>query len=127
MESFSSGNTGDSVNINNYGTVNLFSSVTTVPSRYPGVSYTNHNVTERITAASTTAVRIMRISNTDNGTIGEINIPQTANTTPKVQVTNNGGTINTLTGYPENVEPCSGTGSYGRSQTQPRAARWIRF
>lgn len=113
MESFSSGNTGDSVNINNYGTVNLFSSVTTVPSRYPGVSYTNHNVTERITAASTTAVRIMRISNTDNGTIGEINIPQTANTTPKVQVTNNGGTINTLTGYPENVELCSGTGSYG--------------
>lgn len=55
----------------------------------------------------------MRISNTDNGTIGEINIPQTANTTPKVQVTNNGGTINTLTGYPENVELCSGTGSYG--------------
>lgn len=113
MESCSSGNTGDSVNINNYGTVNLFSSVTTVPSRYPGVSYTNYNVTERITAASTIAVQVMQISNKDSGTIGEINIPQTDNPTPKVQVTNNGGTINTLTGYPENVELCSGTGSYG--------------
>ena len=113
MESFSSGNTGDSVNINNYGTVKLFSSVATVPSRYPGVSYTNHNVTERITAASTIAVQVMQISNKDSGTIGEINIPQTDNPTPKVQVTNNGGTINTLTGYPENVELRSGTGSYG--------------
>lgn len=113
MESCSSGNTGDSVNINNYGTVKLFSSAATVPSRYPGVSYTNHNVTERITAASTIAVQVMQISNKDSGTIGEINIPQTDNPTPKVQVTNNGGTINTLTGYPENVELCSGTGSYG--------------
>lgn len=113
MESCSSGNTGDSVNINNYGTVNLFSSVTTVPSRYPGVSYTNYNVTERITAASTIAVQVMQISNKDSGTIGEINIPQTDNPTPKVQVANNGGTINTLTGYPENVELRSGTGSYG--------------
>ena len=113
MESCSSGNTGDSVNINNYGTVNLFSSVTTVPSRYPGVSYTNYNVTERITAASTIAVQVMQISNKGSGTIGEINIPQTDNPTPKVQVTNNGGTINTLTGYPENVELRSGTGSYG--------------
>ena len=55
----------------------------------------------------------MQISNKDSGTIGEINIPKTANTTPKVQVANNGGTINTLTGYPENVELRSGTGSYG--------------
>lgn len=93
--------------------MNLFSSVTTVPSRYPGVSYTNYNVTERITAASTIAVQVMQISNKDSGTIGEINIPQTDNPTPKVQVTNNGGTINTLTGYPENVELRSGTGSYG--------------
>lgn len=114
MESFSDGSTvGSSVKIDNYGTVQLFSSAATVPSRYPGVSYTNHNVTERITAASTIAERVMQISNKDSGTIGEINIPQTANTTPKVQVTNNGGTINTLTGYPENVELRSGTGSYG--------------
>ena len=114
MESFSDGSTvGSSVKIDNYGTVKLFSSVTTVTNRYQGVSYTNHNVTERITAASTIAERIMRISNIDNGTIGEINIPQTANTTPKVQVANNGGTITTLTGYPENVELRSGTGSYG--------------
>ena len=113
MESCSSGNTGDSVNINNYGTVKLFSSVTTVPSRYPGVSYTNYNVTERITAASTIAVQVMQISNKGSGTIGEINIPQTDNPTPKVQVTNNGGKIERLTGSPKNVELRSGTGSYG--------------
>ena len=114
MESFSDGSTvGSSVKIDNYGTVKLFSSAATVPSRYPGVSYTNHNVTERITAASTIAVQVMQISNKGSGTIGEINIPQTDNPTPKVQVTNNGGTINTLTGYPENVELRSGTGSYG--------------
>lgn len=117
MESFSSGNTGDSVNINNYGTVNLFSSVTTVPSRYPGVSYTNYNVTERITAASTIAVQVMQISNKGSGTIGEINIPQTDNPTPKVQVTNNGGKIERLTGSPKNVELRSGTGSYGTITT----------
>lgn len=118
MESFSDGSTvGSSVKIDNYGTVKLFSSAATVPSRYPGVSYTNHNVTERITAASTIAVQVMQISNKDSGTIGEINIPQTANTTPKVQVTNNGGTINTLTGYPENVELRSGTGRYGTITT----------
>lgn len=114
MESSSDGSTvGSSVKIDNYGTVQLFSSATTIPSRYPGVSYTNHNVTERITAASTIAVQVMQISNKGSGTIGEINIPQTDNPTPKVQVTNNGGTINTLTGYPENVELRSGTGSYG--------------
>ena len=118
MESFSDGSTvGSSVKIDNYGTVKLFSSAATVPSRYPGVSYTNYNVTERITAASTIAVQVMQISNKDSGTIGEINIPQTDNPTPKVQVTNNGGTINTLTGYPENVELRSGTGSYGTITT----------
>lgn len=118
MESSSDGSTvGSSVKIDNYGTVKLFSSAATVPSRYPGVSYTNHNVTERITAASTIAVQVMQISNKDSGTIGEINIPQTDNPTPKVQVTNNGGTINTLTGYPENVELRSGTGRYGTITT----------
>ena len=118
MESFSDGSTvGSSVKIDNYGTVKLFSSAATVPSRYPGVSYTNYNVTERITAASTIAVQVMQISNKDSGTIGEINIPQTDNPTPKVQVTNNGGTINTLTGYPENVELRSGTGRYGTITT----------
>lgn len=91
----------------------LFSSVTTVPSRYPGVSYTNYNVTERITAASTIAVQVMQISNKGSGTIGEINIPQTDNPTPKVQVTNNGGKIERLTGSPKNVELRSGTGRYG--------------
>ena len=114
MESFSDGSTvGSSVKIDNYGTVKLFSSAATVPSRYPGVSYTNYNVTERITAASTIAERVMQISNTGDGTIGEINIPQTDNPTPKVQVTNNGGKIERLTGSPQNVELRSGTGRYG--------------
>lgn len=114
MESFSDGSTvGSSVKIDNYGTVKLFSSAATVPSRYPGVSYTNHNVTERITAASTIAVQVMQISNKGSGTIGEINIPQTDNPTPKVQVTNNGGKIERLTGSPKNVELRSGAGSYG--------------
>ena len=118
MESFSDGSTvGSSVKIDNYGTVKLFSSAATVPSRYPGVSYTNHNVTERITAASTIAVQVMQISNKDSGTIGEINIPKTANTTPKVQVTNNGGKIERLTGSPKNVELRSGTGRYGTITT----------
>lgn len=118
MESFSDGSTvGSSVKIDNYGTVKLFSSAATVPSRYPGVSYTNHNVTERITAASTIAVQVMQISNKDSGTIGEINIPQTDNPTPKVQVTNNGGKIERLTGSPKNVELRSGTGRYGTITT----------
>lgn len=85
----------------------------TVRGQYQGVSYFNHKRTERITAASTIAVQIMRISNTANGTIGEINISQTDNPTPKVQVTNNGGTITTLSGSPKNVALCTGTGSYG--------------
>lgn len=118
MESFSDGSTvGSSVKIDNYGTVKLFSSAAMVPSRYPGVSYTNHNVTERITAASTIAVQVMQISNKGSGTIGEINIPQTDNPTPKVQVTNNGGKIERLTGSPKNVELRSGTGRYGTITT----------
>lgn len=118
MESFSDGSTvGSSVKIDNYGTVKLFSSAATVPGRYPGVSYTNHNVTERITAASTIAVQVMQISNKGSGTIGEINIPQTDNPTPKVQVTNNGGKIERLTGSPKNVELRSGTGRYGTITT----------
>lgn len=114
MESLPSQDTGNlSVKINNHGTVRLFSTPETVTGQYQGVSYVNHYRTERITAASTIAVQIMRISNTANGTIGEISIPQTANPTPKVQVTNNGGTITTLSGSPKNVALCTGTGSYG--------------
>ena len=59
----------------------------------------------------------MQISNKGSGTIGEINIPQTDNPTPKVQVTNNGGKIERLTGYPENVALCNGTGRYGTITT----------
>lgn len=118
MESFSGWDTGNLfVNINNYGTVQLFSSAATVTSRYQGVIYFNHNRTNQITTASTIAVQIMQISNTSSGTIGEINIPKTANTTPKVQVANNGGKIERLTGSPKNVALCNGTGSYGMITT----------
>lgn len=118
MESFSGWDTGNLfVNINNYGTVQLFSSAATVTSRYQGVIYFNHNRTNQITTASTIAVQIMQISNTSSGTIGEINIPQTVNTTPKVQVANNGGKIERLTGSPKNVALCNGTGSYGMITT----------
>ena len=71
MESFSGWDTGNLfVNINNYGTVQLFSSAATVTSRYQGVIYFNHNRTNQITTASTIAVQIMQISNTSSGTIG---------------------------------------------------------
>ena len=114
MESLPSQDTGNlSVKINNHGTVRLFSTPETVNGRYQGVSYFNHNRTEQIKAASTIAVRTMQILNTDTGTIGEINISQTDNPTPKVEVTNNGGKINTLSGSPKNVALCTGTGSYG--------------
>ena len=114
LESLPSQDTGNlSVKINNHGTVRLFSMPETVKSQYQGVSYFNHNRTEQIKAASTIAVRTMQILNTDTGTIGEINISQTDNPTPKVQVTNNGGKIDTLSGSPQNVTLCTGTGSYG--------------
>ena len=114
MESLPSQDTGNlSVKINNHGTVRLFSMPETVNGQYQGVSYVNHNRTEQIKAASTIAVRTMQILNTDTGTIGEINISQTDNPTPKVEVTNNGGKINTLSGSPKNVALCTGTGSYG--------------
>ena len=48
---------------------------------------------------------------TNQGSISNINIPD--NKSLHMEVTNNGGTINTLTGYPENVALCNGTGSYG--------------
>ena len=123
MESLPSQDTGNVfVKIHNHGTVRLFSMPETVRGQYQGVSYFNHKRTERITAASTIAVQIMRISNTANGTIGEINISQTDNPTPKVQVTNNGRTITTLSGSPQNVTLCTGTGSYGTIQNRVGSA-----
>ena len=123
LESLPSQDTGNlSVKINNHGTVRLFSMPETVKSQYQGVSYFNHNRTEQIKAASTIAVRTMQILNTDTGIIGEINISQTDNPTPKVQVTNNGGTITTLSGSPKNVALCTGTGSYGTIQNRVGSA-----
>ena len=112
LEALSGQNTGAYTNINNYGNVKLLSSATAAQQLYPSIFISNHGSIDEITVSSAIA-QDLTISNTINGTIGEINISQTANTTPKVQVTNNGGTITTLSGSPKNVALCTGTGSYG--------------
>lgn len=90
----------------------LLSSATAAQQLYPSIFISNHGSIDEITVSNAIA-QDLTISNTINGTIGEINIPQTANTTPKVQVSNNGGKIDTLSGSPKNVALCTGTGSYG--------------
>lgn len=112
LEALSGQNTGAYTNINNSGNVKLLSSATAAQQLYPSIFISNHGSINEITVSSAIA-QDLTISNTINGTIGEINIPQTANPTPKVQVTNNGGTITTLSGSPKNVTLCTGTGSYG--------------
>lgn len=112
LEALSGQNTGAYTNINNYGNVKLLSSATAAQQLYPSIFISNHGSINEITVSSAIA-QDLTISNTIDGTIGEINIPQTANTTPKVQVTNNGRTITTLSGSPQNVALCTGTGSYG--------------
>ena len=112
LEALSGQNTGAYTNINNYGNVKLLSSATAAQQLYPSIFISNHGSINEITVSSAIA-QDLTISNTIDGTIGEINIPQTANTTPKVQVTNNGGKIDTLSGSPKNVALCTGTGSYG--------------
>lgn len=112
LEALSGQNTGAYTNINNYGNVKLLSSATAAQQLYPSIFISNHGSINEITVSSAIA-QDLTISNTIDGTIGEINIPQTANTTPKVQVTNNGGKIDTLSGSPQNVALCTGTGSYG--------------
>lgn len=112
LEALSGQNTGAYTNINNYGNVKLLSSATAAQQLYPSIFISNHGSIDEITVSSAIA-QDLTIPNTINGTIGEINIPQTANTTPKVQVSNNGGKIDTLSGSPKNVALCTGTGSYG--------------
>ena len=112
LEALSGQNTGAYTNINNYGNVKLLSSATAAQQLYPSIFISNHGSIDEITVSSAIA-QDLTISNTINGTIGEINISQTDNPTPKVQVTNNGGKIDTLSGSPQNVTLCTGTGSYG--------------
>lgn len=112
LEALSGQNTGAYTNINNSGNVKLLSSATAAQQLYPSIFISNHGSINEITVSSAIA-QDLTISNTANGTIGEINISQTDNPTPKVQVTNNGGTITTLSGSPKNVALCTGTGSYG--------------
>ena len=121
LEALSGQNTGAYTNINNYGNVKLLSSATAAQQLYPSIFISNHGSINEITVSSAIA-QDLTISNTIDGTIGEINIPQTANTTPKVQVTNNGGKIDTLSGSPKNVTLCTGTGSYGTIQNRVGSA-----
>ncbi len=121
LEALSGQNTGAYTNINNSGNVKLLSSATAAQQLYPSIFISNHGSINEITVSSAIA-QDLTISNTINGTIGEINIPQTANPTPKVQVSNNGGKIDTLSGSPQNVTLCTGTGSYGTIQNRVGSA-----
>lgn len=111
LEALSGQNTGAYTNINNYGNVKLLSSATAAQQLYPPIFIFNHGSIDEITVSNAIA-QDLTISNTTTGTITKINIPQTDITSQQVQISNS-GTITTLTGYPENVELRSGTGSYG--------------
>ena len=111
LDTLSDTNTGAYTNINNYGNVKLLSSATAAQQLYPSIFISNYGSINEITVSSAIA-QDLTISNTTTGIITKINIPQTDNTSQPVQISNS-GTITTLTGYPENVELCSGTGSYG--------------
>ena len=109
LDTLSGTNTGASMNINNYGTVNLFSSVTAAQQSYPRIFIYNHSGIGKITVSNAQDIQIF---NDANQTISEINIPQTDITSQQVQISNS-GTINSLSGSPKNVALCTGTGSYG--------------
>lgn len=111
LEALSGADTGALMNINIDGTVRLFSSATAAQQLYPSIFISNYGSINEITVSSAIA-QDLTISNTTTGIITKINIPQTDNTSQPVQISNS-GTITTLTGYPENVELRSGTGSYG--------------
>ena len=124
LEALSGQNTGAYTNINNYGNVKLLSSATAAQQLYPSIFISNHGSIDEITVSSAIA-QDLTISNTDTGIIGEINISQTDNPTPKVQVTNNGGTITTLSGSPKMSRCVPAQEAMGRSQAQ--AARLTSF
>ena len=109
LDTLSGTNTGASTNINNYGTVNLFSSVTAAQQSYPRIFIYNHSGIGKITVSNAQDIQIF---NDANQTISEINIPQTDITSQQVQISNS-GTINSLSGCTGSVKLCTGTGSYG--------------
>ena len=109
LDTLSGTNTGASMNINNYGTVNLFSSVTAAQQSYPRIFIYNHSGIGKITVSNAQDIQIF---NDANQTISEINIPQTNITSQQVQISNS-GTINSLSGCTGSVKLCTGTGSYG--------------
>lgn len=117
LEALSGKNTDALMNINNYGTVRLFSSAAESQNPYPGVFIFNHNTIDGITVSNAVAT-FLNISNTPTGTIGEINIPQTDITSQMVQITNNGKKINTLSACTGTVKLGNGTGSYGKIQNR---------
>ena len=108
LDTLSGTNTGASMNINNYGTVNLFSSVTAAQQSYPRIFIYNHSGIGKITVSNAQDIQIF---NDANQTISEINIPQTDITSQQVQISNS-GTINSLSGCTGSVKLCTGTGSY---------------
>lgn len=109
LDTLSGTNTGASMNINNYGTVNLFSSVTAAQQSYPRIFIYNHSGIGKIIVSNAQDIQIF---NDANQTISEINIPQTDITSQQVQISNS-GTINSLSGCTGSVKLCTGTGSYG--------------
>ena len=107
-----------SVNINNYGTVNLLSSVTEAQQSSPSIFIYNHNSIGKITVSNAQDIQIL---NDANQTIGEINIPHTDITSQQVQISNS-GTITTLSGYTGNVKLYSAEGRYGTIQNKAGSA-----
>ena len=118
LDTLSGTNTGASMNINNYGTVNLFSSVTAAQQSYPRIFIYNHSGIGKITVSNAQDIQIF---NDANQTISEINIPQTDITSQQVQISNS-GTITTLSGCTGNVKLRSGAGSYGTIQNRVGSA-----
>lgn len=118
LDTLSGTNTGASMNINNYGTVNLFSSVTAAQQSYPRIFIYNHSGIGKITVSNAQDIQIF---NDANQTISEINIPQTDITSQQVQISNS-GTINSLSGCTGNVKLRSGAGSYGTIQNRVGSA-----
>lgn len=111
LDALSGTNTGDFVNINNYGTVNLLSSATEAQQSYPTIFIFNHSAIDEITVSNAIAQNLT-ISNTKVGTINKIDIPRTTITSRQVQISNS-GTITSLSGCTGNVTLRSGSGSYG--------------
>ena len=123
LDTLSGTNTGASMNINNYGTVNLFSSVTAAQQSYPRIFIYNHSGIGKITVSNAQDIQIF---NDANQTISEINIPQTDITSQQVQISNSGPARSIRCPAAPEVSSCvPAQEAMGRSQA--RAARLTSF